>query len=132
MWYVKSKRSLWIKGAKEERYMARIFRGSNVTLDVIAKEISHATSVSYPDVVAALKAFEIHVSNHVLQGNAVFFGTLGAFIPKIKSTAVATADEVDAQSIKKVTCRFFPSVSFKNTLKGVTLEYKDLSKIPTA
>ena len=132
MWYVKSKRSLWIKGAKEERYMARIFRGSNVTLDVIAKEISHATSVSYPDVVAALKAFEIHVSNHVLQGNAVFFESLGAFIPKIKAQACATKEDVTAETIKKVTCRFFPSVAFKNTLKGATLEFKDLSKIPTA
>jgi hypothetical protein len=81
-------------------------------------------------VVAALKAFEIHVSNHVLNGNAVFFGTLGAFIPALRSTGVDSVDEVTAETVKRVTCRFFPSVAFKNTLKGVTLEYKDLSKIP--
>jgi predicted histone-like DNA-binding protein len=132
MYYIKSKGNVYIKGVKEEKYFARIFRGANVSLDQIAQEISHATSVSYPDVVAALKAFEIHVSNHVLQGNAIFFESLGAFIPKIKAQACATKEDVTAETIKRVTCRFFPSVAFKNTLKGVTLEYKDLSKIPTA
>jgi predicted histone-like DNA-binding protein len=130
MFYIKSKQKCWVKGVQEEKYFARVFRGANVSLDEIAKEISHATSVSYPDVVAALKAFEIHVSNHVLNGNAVFFGTLGAFIPALRSTGMPSAEEVTAETVKKVTCRFFPSVAFKNNLKSATLEFKDLSKIP--
>ena len=109
--------------------MARILRSEDITLDVIAKEISHATSVSYPDVLAALKAFEIHVSNHVMNGSAVKFGTLGAFIPSLHSKAVASLDDVDAQIVKRVTCRFYPSVAFKNTMKGVQLEFKDLNKV---
>lgn len=129
MYYVKSKaKKMWIKGVQEDRYYAKIFRGANVSLDEIAQEISHATSVSYPDTLAALKAFEMHVSKHVMNGNAVMFGTLGAFIPKIKAQACLSADDVNAESIKRVTCRFYPSVAFKNTLKGVTLELKDLSK----
>jgi predicted histone-like DNA-binding protein len=131
MFYIKSKQKCWVKGVQEEKYFARVFRGANVSLDEIAKEISHATSISYPDVLAALKAFEIHVSNHVLNGNAVFFGpTLGAFIPALRSTGMPSADEVTAETVKKVTCRFFPSVAFKNNLKSATLEFKDLSKIP--
>ena len=74
MYYVKAKKILSFSGEKEERYVARLFRSEDTTLDTIAKEISHATSVSYPDVLAALKAFEIHVSNHVLMGSAVKFG----------------------------------------------------------
>lgn len=131
MFYIKSKQKCWVKGVQEEKYFARIFRGANVSLDEIAKEISHATSISYPDVLAALKAFEIHVSNHVLNGNAVFFGpTLGAFIPALRSRGMDSADEVTAETVKRVTCRFLPSVAFKNNLKSATLEFKDLSKIP--
>ena len=48
MYYIKSKQKLWVKGVQEDKYFARIFRGANVSLDEIAKEISHATSVSYP------------------------------------------------------------------------------------
>jgi len=60
----------------------------------------------------------MHVSNHVMNGNAVMFGILGAFIPKIKAVGVASADEINADTIKRVTCRFFLSVAFKNTMKG--------------
>ena len=128
MYYYKSKIKLYSKGSStpQEKYYARVFRGFNVSLDEIAKEISHATSVSYPDVVAALKAFEIHVSNHILNGNAVFFESLGAFIPRLRSQALDNKDDVNADSIKKVTCRFLPSVAFKQNLKGVSFEEKVL------
>ncbi len=129
MYYIKSKRTIKFNGTPEERYIAKVYRNQDTTLDTIAKEISHATSMSYPDVLLALKAFEIHVSNHVMNGSAVKFGTLGAFIPTIKSKAVRTADEVDDSTIKRVSCRFYPSVAFKKTMKNATLEFKDLSKI---
>ena len=48
MFYIKSKQKCWVKGVQEEKYFARVFRGANVSLDEIAKEISHATSISYP------------------------------------------------------------------------------------
>ncbi|MGP1514468.1 MAG: hypothetical protein ACTTJH_00725 [Bacteroidales bacterium] len=93
--FVKAKRVIKIDGVKEDRYVAKIFRSADTSLDSIAKEISHATSVSYPDVLAALKAFEIRVSNAVMKGSAVKFGTLGAFIPAIRSKAVKKADDVE-------------------------------------
>ncbi len=127
MFYYKIKRNLWVKGEKAIRFSARVFRGTDVSLDEIAKEISHSTTMSYPDVLAALKAFEIHISAHILNGSAVKFGTLGAFIPTLRSKACATAEEVTADTIKRVTCRFYPSVAFKNTMKGANLIEKDMN-----
>ena len=127
--FIKTKRPMYIKGVKEDRYVASIYRSTDTSLDSIAKEISHATSVSYPDVLAALKAFEIHVAAHVLEGSAVKFVTLGAFIPALRSKAVASLDDVDADTVKRVTCRFYPSVAFRNQLKGAELEFKDLNKV---
>ena len=121
--YVKQKRTLWVKGEKVERYNARILRSADTPLDTIAQEISHATSVSYPDVLAALKAFEIHVSNHVLNGSAVRFGTLGSFIPTLRTK------EVNADTVRRVTCRFFPSKDFRLKMKTAQLEFKDLDLI---
>ncbi|MBR1626033.1 MAG: hypothetical protein IJ681_02695 [Bacteroidales bacterium] len=127
--YVKQKRTLWVKGEKVERYNARILRSADTPLDTIAQEISHATSVSYPDVLAALKAFEIHVSNHVLNGSAVRFGTLGSFIPTLRTKAVTESKEVNADTVRRVTCRFFPSKDFRLKMKTAQLEFKDLDLI---
>jgi predicted histone-like DNA-binding protein len=127
IYYTKGKKTLKLNGANEVRYVARIFRSADTSLDTIAEEISVATSLSYPDVVAALKAFEIFVSNHVSNGSAVKFGTLGAFIPAIHSKAMATPEEIDETAVKRITCRFFPSVSFKTKMKDAALEFKDVT-----
>lgn len=106
-----------IGSAQGTRYVARISRSADTSLDTVAEEISIATSLSYPDVLAALKAFELFVGNHIMSGSAVKFGTLGSFIPKIQSKAEETLDNVSDNSIKRITCRFFPSVTFKNKMK---------------
>jgi predicted histone-like DNA-binding protein len=130
MYYIKSKATkMWIKGQQEDRYYAKLFRGETVTLDALAKEISHSTSLSEPDVLAALKAFQIHVQAHVMGGEGVALGDLGYIFPKIKSQAVPSADEVTAETIKKVSARYYPSVKFKTALKSATLQEKVL---PTA
>jgi predicted histone-like DNA-binding protein len=103
-----------------------VFRTNNVTLDAIAKEISDATTVSYPDTLAALKAFEIHVSKHVLNGEAVKLGILGMFAPGIKATAKTTLAQVDATTIKRGYCRFYPSVDFKNAMDKASFVEADL------
>lgn len=119
--YTKKSKTMHIGTAQGQKYVACIKRDSDTSLDTIAEEISVATSLSYPDVLAALKAFEIFVGNHIMNGSAVKFGTLGAFIPKISSKAEATEDDVTDDSIKRVSCRFFPSVSFKNKMKTCKL-----------
>ncbi|MGP1515931.1 MAG: hypothetical protein ACTTJH_08275 [Bacteroidales bacterium] len=127
--FIKTKRAMWIKGTKEDRFVASIYRSADTPLDTIAKEISHATSVSYPDVLAALKALEMHIALHVMNGSAVKFGTLGSFIPALRSKAVTKADDVTAQTVKRITCRFFPSVAFRSQMKSAELELKDLNKV---
>ena len=129
MKYIKSKRTIRINGAPEDRYIAKVYRADDIDLETIANEISHATSISYPDLLAAIKALEIHISKHVINGSAVKFGMLGAFIPTIRSKAVRTVDEVDTSVVKRITCRFYPSKAFRESLKSTNLESKDLSKI---
>jgi predicted histone-like DNA-binding protein len=107
--YVKVKRTIHVGGNPGIKYMARLWRNEDVSLDTIAQEISNATTVSYPDVLACLKAFEIHVSKYVLNGSAVKFGTLGAFIPCISASCQETAEKVTADTIRKTRCRFYPS-----------------------
>ena len=131
MYYYKKKAVLYKKGSTTPQtvYYAKCLRGADVTLDQISREISSACSLNESDILACLKAFEQFVSYHLLQGNAVKFNTLGGFIPKLKSIACENKEDVDADTIKRVTCRFYPNRTFASTLKSATLEEKDLSSL---
>jgi predicted histone-like DNA-binding protein len=125
--YVKVKREIHVGANPGTKYLARLWRNEDVSLDTIAQEISDATTVSYPDVLAALKAFEIHVSKYVLNGSAVKFGTLGSFIPSLHAKSQMSADAVTADTIKRATCRFYPSSDFMKKLSKAQYQLKDLT-----
>lgn len=127
MYYVKSKvRKIWRKGEQVDCCYAMLFRGEKVTLDALAEEISNACSLSQADVLAALKAFQIHVQAHIKRGESVSLGDLGYIIPCIRSQAVASQDQITAETIQKVSARYYPSVKFKNALKSTTFEERIL------
>ncbi len=114
--YVRVFKKVNVGAAPGMKYLARLFRGNDVTIDQLCQEITESTTLSYPDVLACLKAFEINIAKHVQNGSAVKFNILGSFIPKIKATAKETLEEVDASTIKNFSCRFYPSVDFKRNL----------------
>ncbi len=114
--YVRVFKKVNVGAAPGMKYLARLFRGNDVTIDQLCQEITESTTLSYPDVLACLKAFEINIAKHIQNGSAIKLGILGAFVPKIKATAKETLEEVDASTIKSATCRFYPSVEFKRNL----------------
>lgn len=120
--YIKGKKTVPFGGQPTQRYVAKIYRNSNITMDQMAKEISHATTLSYPDVIAALKAFEMHVAAKIMEGSAIKFDYLGMFIPKLVSRSVATKDEVNQDIIIRKTVRFYPSSAFKSEVSKATLQ----------
>lgn len=124
--YVKVERKISTGSNPGQKFLARIFRGNDVTIDQLCQEISEGTTLSYPDVLACLKALEINVSRHVQNGSAVKFNILGAFIPKIRATAMDTPKEVDASTIRYATCRFYPSVTFRRNLSKTSFQEVDL------
>ena len=125
--FVKVKRNITVGSNPGEKYLARLFRGTDVSIDQIANEISEATTVSYPDVLACLKAMETHILKYILAGQAVKLNLLGSFIPFISAKAMNTADEVTADTIKRAGCRFFPSVNFKQAMKKCKFLQTDMN-----
>ncbi len=123
--YVKVKRKINVGSNPGEKFLARLVRGEDVRIDTIATEISEATTVSYPDVLACLKALEMEISKYVMAGQAVKFEHLGSFIPAISAEAQATVDTVSSDTIRRASCRFVPSVAFKNRLAKCTFELAD-------
>ena len=124
--YVRVKKTIHTGFNPGEKYLARIFRSGDVSMDELCTEITQSTTVSYPDVLACLKALEINVSRHILAGRAVKFNLLGSFIPGLKAKAMETLEEVDASTIVKAKCRFYPSPSFMNDLAKTSFNLRDL------
>ena len=124
--YVKVKRDIHTGNNPGERYVARLVRNTDVDLDSIAESISNSTTISYADVLATLKALEQEISRNILNGSAVKLGYLGAFIPQINAKSQLDADKVDASTITRFSCRFYPSVKFKHNLKKVKYAEKDM------
>lgn len=124
--YVKVKRDIHVGQNPGERYVARLFRGQDVDLDSIAESISNSTTISYADVIATLKALEIEISKAILNGSAVKLGYLGSFIPQLHAQSQLDVDTCDANSIKRFSCRFLPSVKFKHNLEKVKFQEADL------
>ncbi len=114
--FVKVQRNIQVGADPGIKFMARLFRGNDVGMDQLCQEISESTTVSYPDVLACLKALEITVSRHVMNGSAIKLGYLGSFIPSLKVKAQGTLNLVDASTIKYARCRFNASPEFKRSL----------------
>ena len=58
------KRLIQVGANPGQKYLARLFRSNDVTMDQLCEEISESTTVSYPAFLACLKLF----------GNNSFFG----------------------------------------------------------
>ena len=114
--YVKVQRNIQVGADPGIKFMARLFRSNDVSMDQLCQEISESTTISYPDTLACLKALEIHVSKHIQNGSAVKFNYLGSFIPSIKVKVQETLTDVDASTIKSARCRFYPTPEFKRSL----------------
>lgn len=124
--YVRVMRDIRTGFSPGDKYLAQIFRGSDVSMDELCTEVSQATTVSYPDVLACLKALEITISRHILGGRAVKFNILGSFIPGIKAKAMDELEEVNASSIVRAKCRFYPSPSFMRDLSKTSFNLKNI------
>ena len=74
-----------------------------------------------------LKALEMNISKYIQNGQAVKLGYLGSFIPAIKAKSQESADDVNADTIKRFWCRFFPSTDFKRELGKCKFSLTDLN-----
>lgn len=124
--YVRIKKLIQIGSSPGQKYMCRIMRNTNISLEQICEDISQATTVSEPDALAVIKALEIFIAKYVLNGSTVKLSMLGSFSPSINATAMDTLDMVDASTIRRFKCNFRPSVAFKRNLEKVSFKEANL------
>lgn len=84
--------------------------------DVI-EEIEKNCTLTSSDIKACLDALQFVVQKALLAGCSVRMGDLGSFRPTLSSTASDTAEQVTADNVKRVHCRFTCSGSLYKKLQ---------------
>ena len=126
MEYVKVKRLIQVGSNPGQKYLARLFLGSEVTMDQLCTEISESCTVGYPDVLATLKAMDLVMSKHLVRGSVIRMNLLGSFVPSLRAKAQETLDAVDASTIKGARCRFVASKHLKSSLSKTSFTERNL------
>lgn len=106
------------------KYICVINRNGVMSQEQLADRIAEMSSLAYNDVLSALAALQMVIADATMNGITVQLKQLGNFTPFLKAKAVATEDEANVESIKRLRVNFYPNVRFKNKLKSAGFAFK--------
>lgn len=108
-----------------QKHLAVISRNGIMTQEQLIERIAGASALAENDVLSALRALQMVITDATMNGITVQLDQLGNFTPYLSAKAMETAQEVDSSTIRKVAIRFNPNVRFKNKLKSTNFVYRN-------
>lgn len=112
------KRTLHFTEDKQEIYVATADRGSVITTEKIASEVSDETGYKPAVVRTILSNLVDRMVKWMEEGHGVRFDGFGSFMPVVKSDSSENADEV---SVKRVRISFFPSKTLAQKVNAINI-----------
>ena len=110
------------KRTDPKKFYANVVTRGEVSLRELAKEIAAISTVSSPDVMAAIEALLQIIPRHLTQGEIVRLGDFGSFSVRLSSAGAATAAEFTSSLIKDLNLSFRPGRELDQTLSNVVFE----------
>jgi predicted histone-like DNA-binding protein len=111
-----------LKPNDPKKFYASSNADGEITLKALSKRISSMSTVNSGDVLAVLDLLIQVCSEELASGKIVRLGDFGSFQVTISSEGQATADKVNANSVKGAKLQFRPGKELKNML--TTLEFE--------
>lgn len=113
----------YIRQGKHPKTGADIFFGQNVpvriiTLEQIAEEVEHSTTMTKADILACLSELEEAVIAKFRNNVSIHLGLLGSLCPTMRSYAARTRTEFTRGNIRYINVAFRPSPTIKYRLKN--------------
>lgn len=105
-----------------KKFYARPVHAGEITLENLAADISHASSLTESDVYAVLQSLVREIPRNIAYGYIVRLGNLGAFRLGSNSTGSDTEEEVTAANIFRTRLLFYPGKQVKSIIDGLTFE----------
>lgn len=125
VYYTKVKRDIKTGFSPGFKYLCVISRNGVMNQEDLADRIADMSSLAYNDVLSALAALQLIISQATMNGITVSLRDFGNFTPVIHSRAMDSLQEADSSSIKRLKVNFYPNVRFKNRLKSTGYVYRD-------
>jgi predicted histone-like DNA-binding protein len=107
------------------KFLAVISRNGIMTQEQLIERIAGASALAENDVLSALRALQMVITDATMNGITVQLDQLGCFTPYLSAKAMDTNEEVDTSTIRRVAIRFNPNVRFKSKLKTTSYEYRN-------
>jgi len=107
------------------KFYARPIHTGEKTLEDIAEDISHASSLTESDVYAVLQSLVREIPRNIAQGNIVRLGNLGSFRLGAHSTGSDRKEEVSEHNIHTKRIIFHAGKLVKKELNKIVFEKND-------
>lgn len=120
--YKKVKRTITLGANPGEKYLAAMAVEGKANTKQVCKQIVSNSTVSAADAELLFRALGEIVSENVEMGRGVNLEGLGVFSPNLKTKGEATAEEVTADNIEKVTVNFRPSSELKKAMEDAPVK----------
>ena len=79
-----------------------------VSIEEIGADIAQMCTVTEPDILAVLKALQLKMKQHLMNGRSVRLGIIGSFRPTLHSAGAPSADTFSAGNINRVSLQWVP------------------------
>lgn len=124
--YTVVKRKNSLSAEKTDIYYPSLVNNGKVKTKELKNRVATQTTISEDEAKRFVEAVAMIIVNDLKAGFQVKFSKLGILSPAITTKTVATADEVDASTIKRKYIHFRPSVELTAELKNATFAKADL------
>ena len=108
-----------------KKFYPRPVSAGEMTLNDLAEEISHASSLTEADVHAVLQSLVHAIPRAISEGYIVRLGNLGSFRMSINSTGSAKKEDVSEKNICKRRLIFHAAKQMKGKLEKIAFEKND-------
>jgi predicted histone-like DNA-binding protein len=105
-----------------KKYYPSLQSTGRVTLRQLAQEASDMSTLSTPDMMAAIEACLALIPQHLAEGQVVELGDFGNFWLRFSAEGAETPTKVRGDQVTTLIPRFMPGKEFKRVLDAVKFE----------
>ena len=118
---IPTKRMVNINGTSKEMHTLKLNPIHPMEFETVKKLIVERTTISDFEVGFVLGELSTIIIENLQQGRGVRLENLGTFEPSLKATAVDNAEELNLDTVKKVSIIYKPSPAIKKALKKLKM-----------
>ncbi|PRD46646.1 DNA-binding protein [Sphingobacterium haloxyli] len=108
--------------AAPKKFYARPVSSGEITLEDLASDISHGSSITESDVMAVLYSLVREIPRNISRGYIVRLGELGSFRLGTSSMGSETSEEVTAANIHRKRVLFHNGTRIKKAITDLTFK----------